>query len=470
MRLRIRPLGLLVFLAGMLFGCQANPRTPAPSPSATVTLRPLPTATQVATIPWAAPTPANTPAVPFPTPTLTPFTRLQPSPSPRQESYPLPTEASTAAPTATSLPPATRRPPPSPIATRAHPVYSGPPLDRSEVGIQVHLHHENIPLILGQLRALGVGWVKVQVSWKLHEPQPGRYDQGLFAELDQLVSGAAASDIYLLLSVAKAPEWSRISTELDGPPTDYALFEDFMRYLASRYRGQVAAYELWNESNLRREWNSPPLSAADFVALIRAGAAGVRSVDPLAIIVSGAPAPTGIHDYLEAVDDRVYLREMLAAGAADVVDAIGAHPYGWANPPEASAAHPDPAVPTHNNHPSFFFHDTLWDYFSILREAGRSEMQVWVTEFGWASFDGMDAAPPDGFEYMNAVSEWQQASYILRAYELAHQWRWVGPLFLWNLNFAPLLGTDYSESGYSLLRPDGSARPSYLALDTMLEP
>jgi hypothetical protein len=35
---------------------------------------------------------------------------------------------------------------------------------------------------------------------------------------------------------------------------------------------------------------------------------------------------------------------------------------------------------------------------------------------------------------------------------------------LWNLNFGPILGTQFAESGYSVLRLDGSLRPSYLAL------
>jgi hypothetical protein len=47
---------------------------------------------------------------------------------------------------------------------------------------------------------------------------------------------------------------------------------------------------------------------------------------------------------------------------------------------------------------------------------------------------------------------------------LAHEWQWVGPMMLWNLNFAPWIGADFSESGYSLLRPDGSPRPVYWAL------
>ena len=454
-----RALGLLALCIGMLTGCQADPAfTPTPSATRPVTLHFVPTATRPPQVP------ALLSAVSTPTTSQTP-SPTQPVALPSLTPYPASYPVATPTPIAT----ATRRPTPLPTITptRAHPVYSGPPLDRSEVGIQVHLHQEDVGRIFEHLRALNVGWVKVQVSWKLYEPEPGRYDQERLLELDHLVSNATSSDIYLLLGVAKAPEWSRPTTEMDGPPIDYAQFGDFMSFLAGRYRRTVAAYELWNEPNLRREWNGSPLNAADLVKLIRLGAAAVRAADPLAIVVSGAPAATGINDRVTAIDDRVYLREMLAAGVADVVDAIGAHPYGWANPPDSSAAAPDPAAPSHNDHPSFFYRDTLWDYFTILREAGRSEMQVWVTEFGWGSFEGLDATPPADAEYMSAVSEWQQATYTLRAFELAHTWRWVGPLFLWNLNFAPLLGTDFGESGYSLLRPDGSPRPVYLALQTM---
>lgn len=374
---------------------------------------------------------------------------------------PSPTALSTTAPTRTPAPTATPTP--------AHPVYDGPPVSRSEVGLQVHLHDEDVSLIFDHLRALQVGWVKVQVSWKLYEPEPDHYDARRIQELDDFISRAAAGGIEVLLSVAKAPEWSRPTTDMDGPPAEYADYADFMHYLATRYRGQVAAYELWNEPNLRREWNGAPLSAADFVALVRAGAQAVKAADPLALIVSGAPGPTGINDCIDAIDDRVYLGAMLEAGVADMVDAIGAHPYGWANPPDSSLASPDPAAPSHNDHPSFFFRDTLWDYSAILDQGGRSEIQIWVTEFGWGSFDGMGAAPPSGAEYMAAVSEWQQASFTLRAFELAHGWPRVGPLFLWNLNYAPLLGTRFVASGFSLLRPDGSLRPAYLAMQTMLD-
>ncbi len=361
--------------------------------------------------------------------------------------------------------------PPTPTPEPEYPIYTGPPLDRDGVGIQIYLHRQDVRDLLRHLEALDAGWVKVQVSWKLHEPRPGEYSEELFGELDRLVAGANGQGVKVLLSVSKAPEWSRAVTEMDGPPADYGQFEGFMRYLATRYAGQVAAYELWNEPNLQREWNGSPLSAADFVELMGRGAAGVRSADPAALLISGAPATTGINDGVNAIDDRVYFGAMLAAGATGVVDGFGVHPYGWANPPDGRAADATQVSSSHNNHPSFFFADTLEDYHALLVAAGAADRQLWPTEFGWGTFegivteDGAPAVPPPGSEFMADNSEWGQAVYTLRAYEMAQERAWVGPMFLWNLNFTAALGPEFQEVGYSLLRFDESRRPVYRALE-----
>jgi len=388
---------------------------------------------------------------------------------PSATAEPLPTLTTTPQPVQAETTPTQNPEPiePTSTPTPSYPVYQGAPIDRDSVGLQIHLHREDLDSLMAHLTTLDVGWVKVQVSWKIYQPAPGRFDDDRFGELDRLIAAAADENIKVLLGVAKAPEWSRPTTELDGPPADFSHFESFMNILASRYQGRVAAYELWNESNLQREWNGYPLNAADLVALISAGARGVTAADPNALLVSGAPAPTGINDGLTAIDDRVYLQQMLDAGITRVVDAIGIHPYGWANPPDSSYANPDPAIPSHNNHPSFFFLDTLTDYRAILDQRGYSEVPLWVTEFGWGTFDGLDASPPDEVAFMANVDETQQALYTLRSYDMASQWTGIGPLFLWNLNFGPRLGSAYAESGFSLLRHDGSARPAYLALTTI---
>ncbi len=451
----IRLIGLIFAPLVLLTACQSQP---PPTPAATITTgTPEPTGER------------PTITVSIITPGSQVFVPIAPGGEATADNRQPTAEAESANPVSTSTP--TNTPAPTSTPEPDYPLYTGPPLDRDEIGLQLYLHRQDVRELLRHLDALDAGWVKVQVSWKLHEPQPDQYNEELFDELDRLVAGASGQNVKVLLSVSKAPEWSRPVTEMDGPPGDYALFEGFMRYLATRYAGQVAAYELWNVPNLQREWNGSPLSAADLVELMRRGAAGVRAVDPAAHIIAAAPATTGINDGVNAIDDRVYFAAMLAAGAAEFVDGAGVHPYGWANPPDSRAADATQFSSSHNNHPSFFFADTLEDYRDMLVTAGAADRLLWPTEFGWGTFEGivndegLPAAPPPGSEFMADNSEWEQAVYTLRAYEMAHEWQWVGPMFLWNLNFTRALGPEFQEVGYSLLRHDDSRRPVYRALE-----
>ena len=172
---------------------------------------------------------------------------------------------------------------------------------------------------------------------------------------------------------------------------------------------------------------------------------------------------TGIDDKLNAIDDRVYLRAMIAAGVGDFVDAIGAHPYGAANPPDERAADATHKASGFNNHPSFFFLDTLEDYHAILSQANINK-PIWITEVGWPSIERFGSVNTTGWEYAREVSEADQAAYLLRAIQLRRDRAWIGPLIIWNLNIAPLSGPGKPESAYGLLRPDGSRRPAYQQL------
>jgi len=84
----------------------------------------------------------------------------------------------------------------------------------------------------------------------------------------------------------------------------------FVGALAARYAGRVDAYEIWNEQTLRREWNGQPLSASRYVELLAGAYNAVKAADPGAVVVSGAPAPTGWNDGVTAIDDRIYLDAM----------------------------------------------------------------------------------------------------------------------------------------------------------------
>lgn len=336
------------------------------------------------------------------------------------------------------------------------------PIPKPSYGVQIHVPPGwDADQTLERARGLGVGWVKEQVQWHTVEHGPGDFD---WKTLDQVVAGADRFGFKLLLGVTHAPDWTRTAEAESGPPADYGEFQRFMEQMARRYQGRVKAYELWNEPNLAREWRGDTLDASRFVRLLAKGAAGVRIGDPEALVISGAPAVTGINDKEVAVGDRQFVRGMVEGGVFDHVDALGAHPYGYGNPPEESVEDGDHVASSHNNHPTFFFRDTLEDYHQIMMAYGFDDREIWVTEFGWPSPEGIGEMDLTGWEYGREVSEAQQAEYIVRAFHMGDERPWVGPMFLWNLNLAVIWGPESSFSAYSLLRPDGSFRPSYIAL------
>jgi hypothetical protein len=150
------------------------------------------------------------------------------------------------------------------------------------------------------------------------------------------------------------------------------------------------------------------------------------------IVITGAMTPTGAPPPV-AMDDVEYLRQMYANGAKGFFDAVGAHPSGFANPPDAlyQGGDFDPAR-GYDDHRSFFFRNTMEEYRRVMVENGDGDKTIWPTEFGWPvwRFQG-DAR----FVFAQGNSLEQQAQFTVKAYQLGKEWGWVGTMFLWNLDY-----------------------------------
>jgi hypothetical protein len=215
--------------------------------------------------------------------------------------------------------------------------------------------------------------------------------------------------------------------------------------VAARYRGRVTAYIVWNEPNLATEWEGRPPDPVGYTELLCAAHAAVRAADPQALVVSAGLAPTN-HNNDQALDDRLYLQAMYAAGAAGCFDVLAAHPYGFAYPPD------DP----------YGAHDglnlaRLTDLRAIMIEEAGGEKPVWATELGWTT-DPMGA----GQQWLR-VSEEEQGRYLVGAIERASQeWPWLERIAVWNMSVG--LPPDDEKRGYSILADDGTPKPAFQAL------
>ncbi len=345
-------------------------------------------------------------------------------------------------------------------------------LDGARMGIQVYYNYD-VPgwdRILRRLANLRVGWIKLQASWEWLQPQSaGQFDQSF--RLFQLhVQEADKRGFKILISIAKAPDWTRHSDRSeDGPPDDLNHFRWFIHSLLERVGPNIDAIEIWNEPNLKREWTgSRPISGASYMELFQVGYDAVRAYSPTMAIVTAGLAPTGNRSGV-TVDDRDFLRQMYQAGLARYADVkIGIHPYSWGNPPDFLCCN-NVEGQGWDDQPQFFFRQTIGDYSGIIAANG-DDAPMWVTEFGWATWQDFPSAAPE--IWMTYNSAFDQRDYTLRAFEIAQSRPDIELMFLWNLNYATETTVQQRSelAAYSILYPhfDGSdnlrERPLFNAL------
>ena len=266
---------------------------------------------------------------------------------------------------------------------------------------------------------------------------------------DFVVRTAEYYGLDLIVRLDGLPAWA---TELAigevAPPDDLDDYAAFVAAVAQRYQGQIRGYIIWNEPNLAREWGGRPPDPAAYTELLHRAYEAIKAADPEATVVSAGLASTN-HQTAEAIDDRVFLEAMYQARAEAYFDALCAHPYGFAYPPD------DPRGA----------HDglnlaRLLDLREIMEAHGDGDKSIWVTELGWTT-----AGVGEGSWL--TVAPQQQADYLTGAWRRARrEWHWLQVFTVWNLSQG-LPPTD-EMAGYSLLDESGEPKPAYHALRTEL--
>ena len=277
---------------------------------------------------------------------------------------------------------------------------------------------------------------------------------------DFVVRAAEHYDLDLIVRLDSLPAWAAeeaAAGQFDSLSDDYAAFAG---WVAQRYQRQIRGCVVWNEPNLAREWGGRRPDPAAYTELLRRAYEAIKAADPEAWVVSAGLAPTN-HQDAEAMDDRGFLEAMYQAGAGAYFDALGAHPYGFAYPPDAPRGAHDGLNLAR-----------LLDLREIMEAHGDGDKPIWVTELGWTT-----AGVGEGSWL--TVTPQQQADYLTGAWRRARrEWPWLQVFTVWNLSQGPrpepassrawrgvegLPPTD-EKAGYSLLDENGEPKPAYHAL------
>lgn len=268
------------------------------------------------------------------------------------------------------------------------------------------------------------------VQWRQVETARGVFD---WTALDAAVANAEALGAReILYTLGSTPQWAATDRDsehaLYGPgsnshPRRAGYYLDYLRAVATRYRGRITAYQVWNEANLRDFYLGTPTQLA---ALTRAARTALRSVDRSAKLVAAsttvrAGGPVGAWG-------RAYGAAMRRVGWP--VDAVSAHFY----PPATSG--PDTRVA---------YIRTVTAYY---RRHGAAAKPLWDTEISYGDRRAHMAVQR---EYTGATA----ATYVARTYIDAMQHSvarvfWYG----WDIH---VLGTDMTAAADGSVSPGGRA-------------
>lgn len=313
------------------------------------------------------------------------------------------------------------------------------------------------------VRMMRFQYVKQIFAWKDIQPVQDLPEVWIYA--DEVVAEVEYRGLKLIARLGEPPSWAlRVGAlEPDEPPFDEAAFGRFCGKLAARYKGKIAGYQVWNEPNLDREWGERVPNAAGYVKLLAPCYRAIKDADPAAIVITAGLAPTGTHSP-EVMPDEMYLREMFRAGVRDYYDVLGLNAPGYKSPPET-----DPATLGEFRWQAFRH---VEDMRAVMVEHGEGHKQVAILEMGWTTdprdtITGADGASiPNPYRW-HAITEKQQAEFLIGAYEYAAQhWRpWISlmiTIYIPDPEWTP----ENEEFWWALAetRPTYRLREAYIAL------
>jgi hypothetical protein len=162
-----------------------------------------------------------------------------------------------------------------------------------------------------EMHYAGMNWAKVQVF----------YDQ----DTSGIIEAAHARGFKVQLTGLGSPD------RINQP--DYK--QNYANWVAALAAAGADAIEVWNEPNIKREWQSGHISPQAYTEFLCTAYAAIKAANADTAVISAAPAPTGFFGGCgpTGCDDIPWLQGLYEAGAVECIDYIGAHHNAGATSP-----------------------------------------------------------------------------------------------------------------------------------------
>jgi Cellulase (glycosyl hydrolase family 5) len=316
---------------------------------------------------------------------------------------------------------------------------------------------------------LHVNVVRLMVFWDRTEPQRGVFDDTYLASVKQAVQAARAHGLTVILTTYETPEWAQDKSFWKHPPggfkanTYYSFYAPradaipqygaFARHISQYFKGEVFAYECWNEPNIM--WFLYPqqvpgdnsFGVRTYFSMLRQFYAGIKANDTQALVLGGNTASHG-NDNVQSTSPLTWAEWLKKNNVLKYCDAYSHHAYNVGTvatkPPEVPPTYRQATV-------------TLGNIEDLLGIFPKTDF--YLTEYGYNSrYSSL-------FGVGSGVGEVNEADYLKRAFHSASGYPQI-KLLMWYLrvDVKGEKGNTFSPAMSTGLRlPDLTKKPAWWA-------
>lgn len=283
-----------------------------------------------------------------------------------------------------------------------------------------------------------------RTAWANLEPRRGEWN---FDRMDKLVALCQASNVQVLYTMALTPAWASARPDevsaytpiqkekgWAAEPTDIEDWKNYVRAVATRYKGKVRHYEIWNEPNN----NVMPLAFftgthAKLAELCREAYKVLKEVDHENVVIS--PSVVGSPAYVEG---------FLRAGGLGNFDKVGYHFYTGYNSKSPYDRAPERSIAE------------AVRLRGVMEGLGIGKLGIWNTEAGWYTESAQKPDTAPGTTPSKWVPIGEFGDHIARLY-----------LLNWASGMEVFCFYAWDNGNMGLIENDGSEKPGASAYRTI---
>lgn len=254
--------------------------------------------------------------------------------------------------------------------------YSSHAFALDAIGVHAHFNHypQSSSTYLEMIKDTGFNSFRSDLAWNSIEQKKGVFaitGVGNQKEDEAFANGSADYGLNSLLVLAYGN--NQYGNAIDYPRTPEAIkaFANYAAWVATRYKGKVKYYEIWNEWLYGTGITAQPRTvppAEVYFELVKATAEAIRKVDPNAILMTGSYNPN-------VPRDATWFESLMKMGILNYIDGISIHPYSLKLPED-----------------NFIAIDKLE---KVASGYARKTVPIYITEVGNSTYSGFDGITED---------------------------------------------------------------------------